>query len=484
MKSRFLKIVGTITIINIVARLFGFAREIIIGYQYGTSFQADSIISAFTIPNFLFIVLGGAVTTAFISVYSKLGNQRQNDFAQTIFTGLFLVIGLITLLFMIFPKFWIGLVFSGMSEQTLALTSDLFIWTAPATLFLVLSMGLSGLHNVHENYNVSAFSQFIFNGIYLVIGVGLTPILFEYSYALGATTGSVLMFGLLIYFVRKQQLIHLRFKLVPLPEVKRFFKMVIPLLFGGATIQFYFIIQRIYAAQLTDGAIASMNYASKMTQFPQAVLMTSVTTIIYPMLTKAAGDNDWPKLSKAYQQGFRMLTIILVPASVFIFIYAQEIITFIFQYGNFSVESTNATYPLLQIFSVSIFSLALNMYITRFFYALEDTLLPTILNVLSVFVINIAVISMFIDMWGNKAIALGTVVSALVNMLLLIFFAKRKLDLNVSDWRFIIKVSAFSFVVLVSVWLISLISLGVFFSLMVGGLVTVGFILAGLRVLN
>ncbi|HLR67530.1 MAG TPA: hypothetical protein VK105_10455 [Virgibacillus sp.] len=62
MKSRFFKIVGTITIINIVARLFGFAREVIIGYQYGTTYQADSIISAFTLPNFLYIVLGGAVT--------------------------------------------------------------------------------------------------------------------------------------------------------------------------------------------------------------------------------------------------------------------------------------------------------------------------------------------------------------------------------------------------------------------------------------
>lgn len=481
MKSRFLKIVGTITIINIIARLFGFAREVIIGYQYGTSYQADSIISAFTIPNFIYIVLGGAVTTAFISVYSKVDDKRKDDFGQTIFTYLFIVVGIITLLFMLFPEFWMSLVFSGMSEEALTLTSKLFVWTAPATLFLVISIGLSGLHNVHENYHVSNFSTFIFNGVYLFVGVGMTPILFEYSYAAGATLGSIMMFILLVYYIKKQRLLPLRFKIVKMSETRRFVRMIIPLLFGGATIQFYFIIQRMYAAQLTDGAIAAINYSSKMTQFPQAVLMTTVTTIIYPMLTKAAGDGDFAKLSKAYKQGFRMLTVILIPASVFIFIYAQEIITFIFQYGNFSVDSTNATYPLLQIFSVSILSLALNMYVTRFFYALENTLLPTLLNVFSVFVINIAIIMMFLDELGSAAIALGTVISAVVNMLALIYLAKTKLDLVVSDWRFIIKLVAFTGGVIGIVWLTTLVVNQIFFSLMIGGLVTVAIILAGLR---
>src|SRR5699024_10963284 len=200
-----------------------------------------------------------------------------------------------------------------------------------------------------KNYHVSTFSTFIFNGVYLFIGVGLTPFLIEYSYALGATVGSILMFVLLIHYIRIQQIMPLKFKIKRMPEVNRFLKLIVPLLFGGVTIQFYFIIQRMYAAQLEDGIIAAINYSSKMTQFPQAVLMTSVTTIIYPLLAKAAGKGDFLKIKQAYQQGFRLLTLILLPASLFIFLYAKEIISFIFEYGNFGAESTNATYPLLQI---------------------------------------------------------------------------------------------------------------------------------------
>ncbi len=53
--NNFLKIIGAVTIINIVSRVFGFLREVIIGYQYGSSHVADSIFTAYTIPNFFYI---------------------------------------------------------------------------------------------------------------------------------------------------------------------------------------------------------------------------------------------------------------------------------------------------------------------------------------------------------------------------------------------------------------------------------------------
>ena len=40
-----MKIIGTVAVINIVARLFGFLREVAIGNQYGTTTLADGIIS-------------------------------------------------------------------------------------------------------------------------------------------------------------------------------------------------------------------------------------------------------------------------------------------------------------------------------------------------------------------------------------------------------------------------------------------------------
>ncbi|WP_047985158.1 murein biosynthesis integral membrane protein MurJ [Ornithinibacillus californiensis] len=485
MQSRFLKLLGAVAVINILARLLGFGREVIIGYQYGTSYQADSIITAFTIPNFIYIVLGGAITTAFISVYSKLSGEARKSFVQTIFTGLGLLIGLLSLMFIVVPGFWIDLFFAGMSDEARKLTAGLFQWMAPATLFLALAMAFSGLLNVHEQYRLTSFSTLVFNAVFLVVGVALTPILLEYSYGLGASLGALLMLLILVVSTRKQQLVPLRFGFVKMPETKRFMKLAIPIMFGGATIQFYFFIQRIYASGLDEGVISALNYASKMTQFPQAVLMTSVTTIIYPLLAKAVGEGDTLKVRNAYQKGFRMLTLILIPATAFLFVYAREIIVFIFEYGDFDANSTNVTYPLLQVFSLTILGLALNTYITRFFYARESSYLPVMLNIISVFGVNVLVIELFIEKLGAGAIALGTVVGTIVNMVLLLIFAKLKFNLVPSSWGYVLKLILFIVLAVGAIGLSYLVPIDLtLITLMIGGTVTAVFVLGGLKVVK
>lgn len=480
--SRFFKVVGVVSILNILAMVFGFLRELTIGYTYGTSYQADSIITAFTIPNFLYVVIGGAINTAFISVYSKMNESKRSDFTQSAYTILLVVSTVITIVFMLFPRFWMELFFGGMSPESLDLTAKLFVVTAPATLFLVVSMLLSGLHNVHGNYRFTTFTTLIFNVVYVMVGVLLTPFLSEYSYALGASLGAFAILFALAYQLKKQQIAPLRPKLTKMPELKKLFYLALPIMLGGATMQFYLIIQRIFAAGLDDGAISAVNYTSKITQVPRGVIMASVSTVIYPMLAKAAGDGDFGRMDKAYKQGFRMLTVLLVPASAFLFIYAKDIITFVFEYGNFSAESTKITFPLLQVFALSMFSLSLNTYITRFYYALEKTLLPNLLNIISVFGVNILVIVLWIDKWGAAAIAYGTVISAVFNMLLLILFAKTKFDLSVCSWKQFVKMILYTIVTIIALMAIASLPMnGVFLSLLIGGIVTAVLIGLGLK---
>lgn len=480
--SRFLKIVGVVSILNMLGMTFGFVREITIGYIYGTSYQADSIITAFTIPNFLYVVIGGSINTAFISAYSKMDKTRRWDFAQSVYTILMVISAVITVFFLMFPRFWMELFFGGMSPEALDLTTKLFVVTAPATFFLVVSMLLSGLNNIHGNYRFTAFATVVFNAVYVVIGLALTPILSEYSYALGASLGAFSILLLLAYKLKKQQLTSLKPKITKMPELKKLLYLALPIILGGATMHFYQIIQRIFAAGLDEGAISAVNYTSKITQLPRGVLMASVTAVIYPMLAKAAGDGDFDKIESAYKQGFRMMTVLLLPASVFLFVYAEDLIRLVFEYGNFGSNSTNITYPLLQVFAISVFSLSLNTYITRFFYAFENMLLPNLFNIISVFGVNIIIILLFIDEFGAAAIAYGTVISAVFNMLLLIMFAKVKFNLAICNWSLFVKITAFTMVTIITISAIALLPISsVVLSLLTGGLLTGLLIGVGLK---
>ena len=79
--------------------------------------------------------------------------------------------------------------------------------------------------------------------------------------------------------------------------------------------------------------------------------MTAVTTVIYPMLSRKVAEKNEQAVKSLYATGLRYLVMLLVPVTIFAYFYAENLIQVIFEYRNFTKESTNITMPILKIFS-------------------------------------------------------------------------------------------------------------------------------------
>ncbi|RKJ25550.1 murein biosynthesis protein MurJ, partial [Butyricicoccus sp. 1XD8-22] len=179
-----------------------------------------------------------------------------------------------------------------------------------------------------------------------------------------------------------------------------------------------------------DGAVSAVNYATKVSQFPQALLMTAVTTVIYPLLSKKEGEGDNESVKKLYVRGLRMLYLLILPISVYVYFQSEAVVRVIFEYGLFDVASTALTAPVLKIFSLTMFFLAASTYVTRFYYAKGNSMIPVIFSLLTVFGVNIAVTSALIGSLDAEAVAWGNLISAIINLILLIIFLQYKYKLK------------------------------------------------------
>ena len=425
----FLKIIGAVAVINILARLVGFAREQFIGIQYGTTVYSDSIINAYTIPNFLYLVIGGAFTTAFISIYHKTGSSI-TEYIRRTFTTIVVTITLVVLLFMALADPILMQFFHVKDPEEYEMLRTLYYWMMPSTIMLVLSTWMSGILNVQGRYNLSAFSVLIYNATFLLISVVLSFVMGPIGMGIGALVGAIFMFLFLVYGVRNVKEMSFKPSFEKAEDQKMLWKVALPIMLGGATAQLYILIQRFFTAMLESGVVSGMNYATKMSQFPQAILMTAVTTVIFPLLAKKEGEGDAESVKMLYVRGMRLLYVLVLPVSVYFYFQAEGIIRVIFEYNKFDAASTAITAPLLQVFSTTMFFLAANTYITRFYYAKGNSVLPMIFSILTVFGVNIAVVLATIDALGANAVALGTLVSAIINFLLLVIVLHSKYKLK------------------------------------------------------
>jgi len=421
-RKSLLQIIGIVTVINIVSRLFGFFREVVVGYHFGTTSLADSVILAYTIPNFLYLVLGGAVTTAYISIYNKISNELdKRQFQELVFTHLLIVTSLLTVGFIGLSEQLVGFFFGGLHPSELKTTSELFLIMSISIIPLIFSMWISGILNVNDKFYNSSLATLVNNAGFIVVALILYPLFGVYAYGWAASVGAIMMLLILFVHAKKGRHLRLRFRFTASDKhnIVRMLKIAIPILLGGATLQFYFFIHRVFASQLEVGYVAALNYASKFVQLPQTVLMTAVTTVIYPLLAKKAAEKDIEGISYIFHKGLHSLAIFIVPVSIFVYFYADEMVKLIFEYGAFTSESTAMTADMLKIFVIGMFAHAANLFVTRFFYAMERSMLPVITGILSVFGVNIAIILLFLDNHGAYAIAWGTTIGSFFQFIVL-----------------------------------------------------------------
>ena len=267
----------------------------------------------------------------------------------------------------------------------------------------------------------------IYNLLFLLLAVVGAYWIGPVAYGIAALLAAIGMAFYLWREAKREASFRMAFSFGWNEDIRSVLIIALPILFGGATMQFYFVIHRIVAAQLEEGVVSAVNYASKLTSFPQAIMMTAVTTVIYPMLSKKVSEGAHGEVNRLYKKGLLYLFALLIPATAFAYFLAEPLVKLVFASGNFAQHSLQLTVPLFQYFALSMFFLAANTFITRFYYAKGNSIIPVIFSLLTVFGVNLGVIYWTIEQWGALSIALGTVVSAAANFALLMVYYEWKL---------------------------------------------------------
>ncbi len=94
---------GVVSVVTVLSRITGLARDVVVGYFFGAGAGADAFFVAYRIPNLLRRLVGeGATTAAFIPIftgYLTTGSRRDADrVAQVLFTVMGVVLVAVTIL--------------------------------------------------------------------------------------------------------------------------------------------------------------------------------------------------------------------------------------------------------------------------------------------------------------------------------------------------------------------------------------------------
>jgi putative peptidoglycan lipid II flippase len=450
--------------LTLISRILGVVRESLAARFFGAGIVASAFAVAFTIPNLFRKLFGeGALSAAFIPLYAQSIKTDEpatsRHFAAATVNFLIVVLGLLTILSEII--LWLIAHFFDLQPDRL-LAAKLTAIMLPYALLVCGMAFLSAILQVHRRFGWSAATPIALN-VALIIGTILGAKFWDMKSAAGQTK-AVYFLSLFVLAAGVAQILMLlpslravgfKFQFTTgfwTPAVKKMVSLSFPVAIGAGVLQLSVLLDRglsFFLAKSIDkqgniidgfhifgkliaypmelGAAARLNWAQYLYQFPLGVFAIALATAIFPTLSADALDANKERFLTGLRRGIRVTLWEGLPASVGLMLVAQPAVQLLFERGNFTPKDTQWVTLSVQLYAIGIWAFSLNQILSRAFFAMHDTITPLVMAFVTLVVNLLVEIPLIFTPLKESGMAVGTTVSFIVQIVLMLWLLHRKL---------------------------------------------------------
>lgn len=432
MLKKFFKPISTggasalIALTSLLSYAVGLLRDRTIAVHFGTTAATDTYNASFLIPDTLFnLFIAGALTASFMPIFAHYlhkDKQEAQAIANTMLTGASILTGVLIIFAYIFMGQLIPLLFPDVS---LASQNDIIHMTRlmlPSAFLFSISNTLGNILMTYRHFLSFSLSPVFYN-----LGIILGILLFNgtigiYSAAVGVLIGGVL--HILIRFVDTLYTEY-RYKFtlkVCHPGFKKIIKLMIPKALSLVAWQINLYIFAVVGMKLVEGGLAAFNFARNIQGFAVTLFGVAFATAVFPSLNSAISRGDHQTYTDYNQITTQRILFFTIPATVGIALLAKPLTELILSGGMFDAKSIAMTSSILIFFAMSIPFESLTQLYTRSYYAMQNTLTPTLINLFAFAIM--ALITIFVAPvlgveWFSIAYAIAFIIYNTFLMILL-----------------------------------------------------------------
>lgn len=414
---------------NVASRVLGLARETVIADLFGaTGFVSAFRVAALVPTIFYDLLVGGMVSSALVPVFSEYAEKDRDELWRLASLMLSLAVAVLAVAVLLIELAAPGLAlllapgYRSDPELMQALVRLLRI-VAPAMLFLSLSGIITGLLYALKRFAFPAFTAAAFNATMVAVTL-VGTLAFGWGIeivAVGLLGGAAVQVGLQLPGLRGARL-RPSFNWNH-PGLRRIAVLYLPVILGLVIDQGANVLDRNLASRIPEPqTIAWMQFATTLIQFPLGLVSAAISLAILPTLSRYAamengdrrleirdrrleiGDQNSPPGSQTptpqsptlrvpisqspfmdiLVRGLKMVLILIIPATVGLFVLAGPVIALLFEHGDFTPFDTQQTALALRFYLLGLTFAAIDQPLIFAYYARQNTLTPALVGLLAV----------------------------------------------------------------------------------------------------
>ncbi len=416
-----------VAVLSAFGMLLGYARDASLAAVFGANVLTDAFFVATIIPTMLATVLmSGALAPALLPVFrSRLDHRAQAwTLANTLLSWGGVILALCVALIFFAARWLVLWLAPGWDEETRALAISLTQLGAPLLFLLGMSALLGAFANALGSFRLPALAAVLVNGAAFLAILALGQHIGIASAVLGLTVGALIQLLAQAFGLYRQGWRPAFAFAWNNAEVRETFRLFLPLVAFVALAQSVPIVERVVSSTFPTGELSLLAYAGKLFQIPGVVMSSSLALVLYPHLIQAHADSQRAQESwnDALAQGVRASVFLTLPLTLWFFFNAESVVRLIFERGAFSVQDTQTTAALAQLFMLGVAPAGVLLVLTRGLHAQRKMNLALGLGVLNT---AVYIVAAFVSarVFGLRGLPMAFVVSQVFGCVLFARFA-------------------------------------------------------------
>jgi putative peptidoglycan lipid II flippase len=405
-----------------LSRVLGFVRDMVITGRFGQDLQTDAYYASFQIQDLLFyLIAGGALSSAFIPVFSEYLHTGREDDAWHVFSVVVTVMSAVVVGFVavawVFAVPLLRLVAPDLDPAAVPLAVEMSRIVVPAQYAFFIGGVMLGTLYARRVFSVPGLAPNIYNiGIIvgaLVVSNFVTPAVLGMSWGalVGAFVGNILvpLFVVRRMGVRFRPSFDLRHE-----GVRKVVRLMVPVVLGLSLPGVFTMVMKAFATYYEEGVLSAMTVANQLMQAPLGVFGQALALAAFPALSQFFAQRRMELFADQLDRSLRTVLFLSVPVAVLFVVSPLPVVQALYQRGEFTLADAQRTAPALQMFGIGIAAWCVHPVLMRAYFSVQRTWPPVLMGSATTVLFVLASWSLVRAGQGYESLAVAASLAAFV----------------------------------------------------------------------
>lgn len=444
------------------AKCFGFLRDIVFASEFGASELTDIYFQVFSLASLVFTGIGSALSTLVIKNLNKsenLASDGGKKYVSSFISGASLIVFVAIIIMYIFSDVIVNLLLPGIDGALHDDAVKIMYIMLPSCLFVTVAYIISGVLQNSGVFFITSVMSLPYNAIIissmLLFDVNITTV------SVVSTIGWFLHIAVLLpSFIKKGYSLSAKIRKPSSKSSDN--REVIYIFISSMMFQLVFMADKA-AVSADSGAATTINYASNLFVTISSVFVVAMSNVSYPSICRHFESGDIDSVRKILRYIITLLLAIFAPFILTVNCFGNEIISLLYERGEFTSDLTLVTATLFAVYTFGIFGYVCQELLNKILY-LDSKYKYTVAGTLTV-VISKPFINMFAaKIGGTVAVAVCTAILFCIYALFILLIIRKTVGnyFNRELFTNVIKIAAASLTALVIYFITKKLNIGFF----------------------